>query len=88
MVWREGKSVKVLHYSALFQSREPGFWFGEFSERRIKNDSIWRFSPVSRDFGLASIEIDDPLHLTLQFQSREPGFWFGETISIGSSSDC
>ena len=76
MVWRAKASTPTNRFKT-FQSREPGFWFGELEcgggsgtreEFQSREPGFW-FGERGYVFGSR--------HRS-QFQSREPGFWFGE----------
>ena len=78
MVWRDQTAAPLLLEKRAFQSREPGFWFGE--RQRQKRDSRLRGMFQSREPGFWFGELEKSSNATSnrEFQSREPGFWFGE----------
>ena len=63
-----------------FQSREPGFWFGETTGCVFISTPPFVFQSREPGFWFGEfINLRSPRRCKNLFQSREPGFWFGET---------
>ena len=61
-----------------FQSREPGFWFGE-SQGALSPRLDYLFQSREPGFWFGENWPAPLKGRKLGFQSREPGFWFGES---------